>query len=36
LGKFNSYTVSEGVKLDFETNYQEYRFAEHKYVPIID
>ncbi len=33
LGKFNSYSDSAGVKLDFETKYQEYKFVENKYYP---
>ncbi len=36
LGKFNSYNDSTGVKLDFTTNYQEYKFVENKYIPKLD
>ena len=36
LGKFNSYNDSTGVKLDFTTNYQEYKFVENKYIPKLE
>jgi hypothetical protein len=36
LGKFNSYNESTGVKLDFTTNYQEYKFVENKYIPKLE
>lgn len=36
LGKFNHFNDSTGVKLDYETNYQSYHLAEHKYIPKID
>jgi hypothetical protein len=36
LGKFNSYSDSTGVKLDFTTNYQEYKFVENKYIPKLE
>ena len=36
LGKFNSYNDSTGVKLDFTTSYQEYRFVENKYIPNLE
>jgi hypothetical protein len=35
LGKFNSYSDSTGVKLDFETKFQEYKFVENKYYPKL-
>ncbi len=35
LGKFNSYNDSTKVKLDFTTNYQEYKFVENKYIPKL-
>jgi hypothetical protein len=36
LGKFNSDNDSTGVKLDFITNYQEYKFVENKYIPKLE
>jgi hypothetical protein len=36
LGKFNSYNDSTGVKLDFTTNYQEYKFVENMYIPKLE
>lgn len=36
LGIFNSYNDSTGVKLDFNTNYQEYKFVENKYIPKLE
>lgn len=36
LGKFNHYSDSLGVKLDYETIYQTYKLMEHKYIPKID
>jgi hypothetical protein len=35
IGKFNSYSDSTGVKLDFETKFQEYKFVENKYYPKL-
>lgn len=35
IGKFNNYTDSAGVKLIYETTYNEYKFAEFKYIPKV-
>lgn len=36
IGKFNQYTDSTGVKIDYENTYMEYVFRPNKYIPKID
>jgi hypothetical protein len=35
-GKFNSYSDSIGVKLDYETHYESFKFFQQKYIPLIE
>jgi hypothetical protein len=34
-GKFNSYSDSIGVKLDYETHYESFKFFQQKYIPML-
>jgi hypothetical protein len=36
LGRFDHYSDSTGVKLNYETNYQTYKLIENRYVPKIE